>query len=228
MKEVPTQTDAKRETRYFIYLVLSCLTICGGFVYHTVSSNAGMQTNHEIVKEVLRNDLKPETVMGDALTRSGRQLTDGQACVVIFSDYQCPACLELEQKIPNAQAIDGGKYLFLRRHYPLKSHPQSFLSACAAEAARRQGRFADMHKFLIDSDGAMTSETISKFVISSSLDSKRYYSDFKKEAPMLVKRDIVDGNRVGLRHTPTIFVCKRGQVFEVPTMDVLLAMGETK
>jgi uncharacterized membrane protein len=79
---------------------------------------------------------------------------DARLELVVFSDFQCPACQRFAQAIATA-AEHHPELAVVFKHYPLSSqcnprvrrdlHPLSCGAAQAAEAARRQGKFWEYH-----------------------------------------------------------------------------------
>lgn len=68
--------------------------------------------------------------------------------LIEYSDFQCPFCRRFfEETYPEIkkQYIDTGKVKFVYRHFPLDFHPAAQKSAEAAECAREQGKFWEMH-----------------------------------------------------------------------------------
>jgi protein-disulfide isomerase len=71
-----------------------------------------------------------------------------KATVVEFSDFECPFCrrytLETFPQVKNA-FVDSGLISYAFIHLPLSIHPHAMLAATAAECARHQDRFWEMH-----------------------------------------------------------------------------------
>jgi len=65
--------------------------------------------------------------------------------LVLFSDFQCPFCSRLEPTLK--QIIDAypAKIRVVWKDEPLPMHPNAMPAAIAAEAAREQGKFWEMH-----------------------------------------------------------------------------------
>ncbi len=69
--------------------------------------------------------------------------------LVEYSDFQCPFCrLFFNETLPaiKNEYIDTGKITFVYRHFfPIPGHLAAVPSAQAAECAREQGKFWEMH-----------------------------------------------------------------------------------
>lgn len=76
--------------------------------------------------------------------------------VVVFSDYECPACRTAARTILpviDREFVSSGKIRLAYKHLPLsRIHPMATLAAVAAECAGAQGRFWEMHESLLGDD----------------------------------------------------------------------------
>ncbi len=76
---------------------------------------------------------------------------DAPLVVIEFSDFQCPACrdhaLQIQPSL-DASFVDTGEIMWVFKHLPLATHPQSPIAAVAAECAAQQGEFWEMHDLL--------------------------------------------------------------------------------
>src|SRR5215210_3953813 len=71
-----------------------------------------------------------------------------------FGDYQCPPCGELHPTLKKLKQEYGGRLNFIFRNLPLTQiHKNALAAAQAAEAARVQNRFWEMHDWLYENQG---------------------------------------------------------------------------
>lgn len=68
--------------------------------------------------------------------------------VVVFSDYQCPACRRLDDRLTVAHARYPNEVAVVWRHMPLEGHSAARSAALAAVCAANVGQFALMHSLL--------------------------------------------------------------------------------
>ena len=82
--------------------------------------------------------------------RAANALGPASAPVTIefFSDLQCPQCARYEPVIKNLKIEFGDKVRLVLRHYPLGTHENAAMAACAAEAAANQHKFWEMAEAL--------------------------------------------------------------------------------
>lgn len=154
--------------------------------------------------------------------RAAVSRADGDAVTLVeFLDYQCPACATHCTEITRELEDDyRGRLTFAPRHFPLAGHPLAMPAARAAEAAARQGKYAEMYHALYagyDSwavDGRSTADDLPRavrvfegFAASMGLDVERFRADMASpEVQAVIDRDTADGRALGVTGTPTFFV----------------------
>ncbi len=134
--------------------------------------------------------------------------------IVVFSDFQCPACRATLPTLETEAAAHSSEVRLVHKYYPLPKHPRSKEAAYAAVAATKQGKFWEMEKLLFENQETLSDQDIDGFASKLGLDMGRFRAD--KAAPetrALVERDIADGEAAGLTHTP--FVVINGRLFDV-------------
>src|SRR5690349_20471076 len=67
--------------------------------------------------------------------QGGHKLLDepGGIRVIVFSDYQCPACKELMGRLDEIRRDKDVSLSIVLRHFPIPSHPYAFKAAVSAE-----------------------------------------------------------------------------------------------
>ncbi|TVQ70491.1 MAG: hypothetical protein EA363_07690 [Balneolaceae bacterium] len=136
---------------------------------------------------------------------------DAGVVVVKYSDFQCPACrfyASMDDQLSQELAEDA---LFIYRHFPLRNFQHSRLAARYSEAAGRQGEFWKMHDLIyINQQRWSRGDAESIFrVFAESLELDMEQLDRDLEDPELMERiesDYRDGQRLGVRAVPTIFI----------------------
>ena len=137
--------------------------------------------------------------------------------VIEFSDFQCPFCRSFwRDTLPGikSQYIDSGKVKFVYRDFPLDFHPGAMPAAQAAECARDQEKFWEMHDKIFseqDKQGGGTvqfvAEDIKKWASEIGLNTGEFNSclDSGKYAEE-IGNDIKDGQAAGVSGTPGFFI----------------------
>lgn len=97
---------------------------------------------------------------------------------------------------------------FVLKQFPLRQiHPNADAAARAAIAARKQGKFWEMHKELYANFRTISPETIKGFAEKIGLDVAKFEADMNsEEAKKEVEGDLALGAKVNVRGTPTFFI----------------------
>ena len=68
-----------------------------------------------------------------------RRGTSDAPLILVFSDYECPACRRLERSLDSLWQERPERFTEVLRHYPLSIHPNAVNAAIAAECAATIG-----------------------------------------------------------------------------------------
>ena len=141
-----------------------------------------------------------------------------------FGDYQCPPCGALHPTLKKLKQEFGGNLNFIFRNLPLTSiHKNALTAAQAAEAARVQDRFWEMHDQLYESqdlwkDDINPRSIFVKFASDLGLDTARFVRDLDDEQVRLrIEADADAAAKLGIKGTPTILIDGRRLRDEVTT-----------
>ncbi len=133
---------------------------------------------------------------------------DAKVVIVEFSDFQCPACGSAHPIVKRITQEYGDKILFAYRHFPLvASHKNALKAAEASEAAGEQGKFWKYHDLLFANQENLEVENLKRYAKELGLDMNKFNEaldsgKFKDK----VTADMDDGDRLGVRATPTFFI----------------------
>ena len=142
-----------------------------------------------------------------------RGMPTARVTVEEFSDFQCPACGGLEpglRRVMKDYEDRGVRFVF--RNYPLQMHKYAFQASRAAEAAGLQGKFWEMHDMLYDnqkewSDSMEPRVQFDSYATRLGLDVQRFKADMERQdLAERVKADLLRGNSLGVKGTPTVFI----------------------
>lgn len=156
---------------------------------------------------------------GNALVRpvdSGDWISgprEAKAILVEYSDFQCSACQyyyfilkKLENDFPQQLQV-------VYRYFPLEQiHKYSKLSAQAAEASGKQGKFWEMHNLLFEkqNEWSVSPDAESNFIIYAqilNLDVNKFRSDLNsKETEDRIQKDVLSAYEMKLAGTPAFFL----------------------
>lgn len=133
---------------------------------------------------------------------------DAPVTVVMFSDFECPACAAAYPVLKKAIESFPAKVRFVVRDYPLESiHENAFTAARAANAAHAQGKYFEYSELLYKRQSALDQASLLKYAAEIGLNAKQFEIDFSSEKNAAeIRKDQADGDDYIVNSTPTIFV----------------------
>ncbi len=130
-----------------------------------------------------------------------------------YGDYQCPPCGLLYPELKQIEHEYGSQVQIIFHHFPLmKMHKNALAAAHAAEAARNQNKFWEMHDRLYRNQNAWTEQEDPRPVFVSyarelGLNVEQFRSDMESnQVDQRISADIQRGAAVGVTGTPTVFL----------------------
>jgi protein-disulfide isomerase len=93
------------------------------------------------------------------------------------------------------------------KNFPLRNHKFAMKAAVAALAAESQGKFWEFHDLLFKNYNQLNDQKIQEIALAIGLNQAEY--EKKKNDPATsrkVQQDFSDGQRAGVRGTPTVFI----------------------
>jgi protein-disulfide isomerase len=143
-----------------------------------------------------------------------------------FGDYQCPPCGALYPTLKKLKQEFGPNLNFVFRNLPLTTlHKNALAAAQAAEAARMQNRFWEMHDLLYENqdlwkDDINPKSIFWKFAEDLGLDTGRFMSDMDgKQVKLRIEADQSAAAELGINGTPTLLIDGRELRPEVTNPD---------
>ncbi len=141
-----------------------------------------------------------------------------------FGDYQCPPCGQLHPTLKKLKQEYGDRLNFIFRNLPLtKIHQNALLAAEAAEAARVQNRFWEMHDLLYENqslwkDDVNPRSIFIQFAKDLDLNTWQFTRDMDgKQIQMRIEADEDAAAKQGIDGTPTILINGRQLRAEMTT-----------
>lgn len=147
----------------------------------------------------------------DAVINAGhrRGPEEADVTVVVFSDFQCPACGNFARNIfPLFAAEHPGQVALIHRHWPLTSHPQAYAAAIASECAAVQRQFWDFHDSVFADQAQLGLRSMIDIGASLGIaDMDAFGTCVEELAPRaIVDRDVDLVRSLGGTGTPTVIV----------------------
>lgn len=153
--------------------------------------------------------------------RPARGPEDALVTMVEFTDYQCIFCAQyFRLTYPQLLIKYEGRLRYVSRHFPIGTvHSRAAKAAEAAECAYDQGKFWEYHDILFERQTtpgvgslfehrtALDVESLKNYAVELGLDVETFNQCLDSgEKTEIIRQDIQDGRRYGLRGTPTFFV----------------------
>lgn len=93
------------------------------------------------------------------------------------------------------------------KNFPLRNNKSAMPAAIAALAAEKQGKFWEFHDLLFKDYNRLNEQKIKEIAQQLNLDMEKFEKDRKDpRIRAMINRDMSEGNRVGVRGTPTVFI----------------------
>lgn len=124
-----------------------------------------------------------------------------------FADYQCPYCQKAQATIKKLKEKYGDRLELRFKHFPLPYHVYAKSAAMAAECARDQGKFWEMHELLFGNGPNFGFEWYRDYARMLGLDVEKFVSCYQSNVKMeIIERDLKEGEERGVSATPTFFI----------------------
>jgi protein-disulfide isomerase len=145
-----------------------------------------------------------KVAVGDAPAKGSKQ---PKVTILEFSDFQCPYCSRVTKTLDEVVKSYGNDVQLAFRHNPLPFHNNAMPAALAAEAAREQGKFWEMHDKLFANQQALDRPALDKYAQELGLNMGKFKEAMDKEkGKERIKRDMDDAATFGARGTPNFFI----------------------
>ena len=93
------------------------------------------------------------------------------------------------------------------KNFPLRNHKSAMPAAIAALAAEKQGKFWEFHDLLFKDYNRLNEQKIKEIAQQLNLDMEKFEKDRKDpRIRAMINRELSEGNRAGVRGTPTVFI----------------------
>ena len=127
--------------------------------------------------------------------------------IVAFTDFECPSCARQHPVLDQIVSEFGDRVRLVVRDFPLSQHANARKAAEAAEAAREQGKYWEYAALLFRNQSALGVDKLRQYASEVGLDRARFDAslDSSKFAEK-VQRDVIDGRRLGVSGTPTLYI----------------------
>jgi len=153
---------------------------------------------------------------------------DAAVTIVEFSDFECPYCGGFYPTLKEIEKNYKDRIRIVYRQFPLTSiHPHALKAAEASLCANDQGQFWQMHDAMFTDQSKLevadlkdkaAKLSLNTVTFNACLDSSKYASNIKNE--------ILEGAKVGVNGTPSMFVNGRFLSGDQPYDDLAKMIDE--
>ena len=93
------------------------------------------------------------------------------------------------------------------KNFPIRNHKFAMPAAIAALAAEKQGKFWEFHDLLFKDYNRLNEQKVKEIAQKLKLDMDKFDKDRKDpRIRAMINQDVSEGNRAGVRGTPTVFI----------------------
>lgn len=194
-----------RTTLWFIIGFIALVT--AGVIFAAATSNGAPAKNADFLATTIPPIVSSDWSKGNA---------QASVSLVEYGDFECPACAAYFPLVNKLITDYGDRVHFVFRNFPLYAiHPDAGVSAEAAEAAGRQGKYWEMFDLLYKNQATWASappETVTAkyfdgYASSLGLNLLKFHADMSsKTVADKIQTDVTSANSAQVDHTPTFFV----------------------
>lgn len=148
----------------------------------------------------------------DTEAQSGDSDDPDKVVITEYSDYQCPACAYFHPIVEKLKENMSDEVQVELRYFPLNSHRYAALAARAAQAAKNQDKFHEMHSMLFENQDRWSKSSnpateIVNYAREIGLDMDQFTNDLNAgETQEIVMEQKQEGADMGVSSTPTFYI----------------------
>ena len=218
----------------FILIIVVLLAIVGIFAFTLRKGNSGGDLGPGLTNSNQPTQTAGSTAAPTQAPTSTAGLTkpnvkvSSPVVVEEYGDYQCPPCGQLYPELKEIEHEYGNQVQIVFHHFPLaKMHKNAMAAAHAAEAARNQNKFWEMHDRLYRNQKEWADLDDPRPVFMSyarqlNLNLDQFKQDMESnQIDQRISADIQRGASLGVTGTPTIFLDTHMLRYEATNADGL-------
>lgn len=136
---------------------------------------------------------------------------EAKVTLVKYSDYQCPACKYFVPFEHQLKEDFGDDINIVVKNFPLSMHPYAHVAARSSEAARKQGKYQEMHDLIFEGQEQWSRGNAEAIFIgyaqSLEMNIEQFQQDMNSaDMNRIVMNDRREGRDLGVSSTPTFFI----------------------
>jgi protein-disulfide isomerase len=133
-------------------------------------------------------------------------LKDAPYTLVVFSDFQCPYCSKYANEF-DEKIAENKDFKVVFKHFPLSFHKNATEAAIASICASNQNKFWEFHHEVFKNQDKLSDDLYLTIARELKLDENKFMECLtSEETKKALQKDIEEGNKLGVRGTPTYFL----------------------
>src|SRR5690606_38065167 len=150
--------------------------------------------------------------------------------LVVFSDFECPACKQLDTSLEVVLRTRPEEVRVVWKDMPNESaHPNATPAAVAAHCADRQGKFWEYHDALFERQTFLDPTLFAPLAAELGLDEGAFARCYDAlDTLPVVKKDYEEGLALGITATPTVYIGATPYVGALSADDLLSAIDRAR
>lgn len=129
------------------------------------------------------------------------------ATIVVFEDMECPFCAKLRPTLHKLREANPTSVRIVFKHNPLPFHKNANSAAEALEAARQQGKFWEMHDFLLQNQEKLDDAGLKAAAEKVGLNRAQFDTALAAHGGRdRIEADVEQAAALGARGTPNLFI----------------------
>jgi protein-disulfide isomerase len=203
----------------FIIIALVLIAVIGIFAFTMRKGNGGgdsatgIPSSTQPAQTTGNNAAPNQTPAGSAGLTKPNVKVSSPVVIEEYGDYQCPPCGQLYPELKAIEHEYGNQVQVVFHHFPLvKIHKNALVAAQAAEAARNQNKFWEMHDRLYrnQKEWAELDDPRPVFLAYArqlNLNVDQFRQDMEtNQVNQRISADMQKGSSLGVTGTPTVFL----------------------
>jgi protein-disulfide isomerase len=127
--------------------------------------------------------------------------------IAVFDDYECAYCAKMEAVFSQLLTKYPKGLKLVIKQYPLRNHKNARQASIAVLAAHKQGKFWEFHSQVFANQTELSTTKLDQIAESFSLDMTQFKKDLlSHDVLSMIVRDVREGQKIGVKGTPTIFL----------------------
>ena len=166
--------------------------------------DALLERSHDVI-EIYENAPRQAVRVDDSDPAAGP--ADAPLTLVLFSDFQCPYCQQLEPTLAAVQARFRDQLRLVWKDFPLPMHRDSRGAARAARCAGEQGAFWRYRDELFKNQSDLSEQRLGAFARTLGLDERAFAACLRSSRfDSIIDAKLGEGRELGVTSTPTLFI----------------------